>query len=618
MKDKIYYYDRNGTLQLTLNEYPYYSEPRDLFDWTWGFNEQFGKINTFRRAKGTYDLLIGIAGEFSSRHNALCDIFSADVLANEPGYLLINGWKLPCYIIEAENTVVFDRSRQSRFTVRAINSTWIRENTTSYNGAPGGGSLGDDLGRDYIFSYAPPEEYTDSGEIVKIENDEEDLTLTSLMADIEPILGGSGTPSPTNVRPISGHTDVAVSRTGKNLLDTSTAEIGTAWNGASNSARARLVIPLVVGQTYTLKANGTSTLDSWYGIETDTIPPSSAGSVLSNPYTFTATTKYLSLGFNKTAIASTDIEALKLQLEYGSTATAYEQYQGTTNTTDLGRTVYGGTLDVTSGVLTVDRAIVTYDGSNDEVWQYYSVAQGNLFRMTQSDRKAGELYTVGAISNRFELVTNANRTNGTMSSPTSGSEYAIDFIYDACTTEAQWRTWLSSNNVQVVYPLATPQTYQLTAQQISLLTGDNYLWASTGGVIDVAYETISVPVPTRGYNYGYSQPESHYASIDLAGTNNGFEAIIYGPQVNPVIYLNNQPVQVNVELTATQRLRIVSNGSVKTIEILEANGTSTDAFVYRDKENTPFLTLGQHTDLTFGQVRFDFTTIERRSQPTWN
>lgn len=121
----------------------------------------------------------------------------------------------------------------------------------------------------------------------------------------------------------------------------------------------------------------------------------------------------------------------------------------------------------------------------------------------------------------------------------------------------------------------------------------------------------------RGYNYGYSQPESHYASIDLPGTGNGYEIMIYGPQVNPVIYLNNQPVQVNVELSATERLQIISNGSVKTIKILAPNGTATDAFVYRDKENSPFLTLGQHTDLTFGQIRFDFTTIERRSEPTW-
>lgn len=93
--------------------------------------------------------------------------------------------------------------------------------------------------------------------------------------------------------------------------------------------------------------------------------------------------------------------------------------------------------------------------------------------------------------------------------------------------------------------------------------------------------------------------------------------MIYGPQVNPVIYLNNQPIQVNVELSATERLQIISNGNVKTIKILSPNGAATDAFVYRDKENSPFLMLGQHTDLTFGQIRFDFTTIERRSEPTW-
>ena len=121
----------------------------------------------------------------------------------------------------------------------------------------------------------------------------------------------------------------------------------------------------------------------------------------------------------------------------------------------------------------------------------------------------------------------------------------------------------------------------------------------------------------RGYNYGYSQPESHAAVINLPGTGNGFEVMVYGPQTNPVIYLNNKPIQVNVELSAQQRLHIVSNGSVKTIEILSASGQATDAFVYRDKENSPFLTLGQHTDLTFGQIRFDFTTIERRSEPTW-
>lgn len=121
----------------------------------------------------------------------------------------------------------------------------------------------------------------------------------------------------------------------------------------------------------------------------------------------------------------------------------------------------------------------------------------------------------------------------------------------------------------------------------------------------------------RGYNLGYSAVESHYASIDLSGSGNGYEVLVYGPQVDPVIYLDGEPVQVNVTIDANERLQIISNGSIKTIKILSQSGAETDAFVYRDKEHSPFLTLDKHTDLTYGQIRFDFTTIERRSEPTW-
>jgi len=278
MRDKIYYYDRNNVLQLTLNEYPYYSEPSDLKDWLWGFNEQFGTLNTFYRDKVEYELVIGIASDYLQAHDVLCDIFSADVLANEPGYLELRGWRLPCYIVEASYEYGLSVDRKATFRVRSVNSTWIRTKIRSYNGVPGGGLGGEDLGRDYTF--------------------------------VDGLLG-------------------------------------------------------------------------------------------------------------------------------------------------------------------------------------------------------------------------------------------------------------------------------------------------------------------RGYNYGYSQPESHADSIDLPGTGNGYEVMIYGPATNPVIYLNNNPIQVNVEISATERLHIVSNGNVKTIEILASNGAATDAFVYRDKTHSPFLTLGKHTDLSFGQIRFDFTTIERRSEPTW-
>ena len=121
----------------------------------------------------------------------------------------------------------------------------------------------------------------------------------------------------------------------------------------------------------------------------------------------------------------------------------------------------------------------------------------------------------------------------------------------------------------------------------------------------------------RGYNYGYEESAAHSGSITLRGTDNGFIAMIYGPAVNPVIYINNYPIAVNVSIGANERLRIVSNGNIKTIDILQLDGTETSAFVYRDKDHTPFITLGEINELTFGNIRFDFTSIERRSEPSW-
>ena len=121
----------------------------------------------------------------------------------------------------------------------------------------------------------------------------------------------------------------------------------------------------------------------------------------------------------------------------------------------------------------------------------------------------------------------------------------------------------------------------------------------------------------RGYDYGYDEYAAHSATITLTGDNNGFELMIYGPAIDPVVYVNNDPVKVFVTLNSTERLRIVSDGSIKTIDVLQADGSSESAFVFRDKEHNPFITLGKETELTFGEIKFDFTTIERRSEPSW-
>ena len=106
-----------------------------------------------------------------------------------------------------------------------------------------------------------------------------------------------------------------------------------------------------------------------------------------------------------------------------------QQAQATTYNVSFGAagTVYGGTVDVVTGVLTVDRASIS------------SYAGETLPGAWISDR---DVYAPGT-------------------SPTTGA--------------------------QVVYELATPLTYQLTPQEVQMLLGENYVWSSSGDTVSVTY-----------------------------------------------------------------------------------------------------------------------------------
>jgi len=120
-----------------------------------------------------------------------------------------------------------------------------------------------------------------------------------------------------------------ITRCGKNLINNDNAEIGTAWNGNSASNRARIIIPCEPSTNYVLTMNGTMTVDGVYFCESETLPPSEISAVIfPKIFTTASTSKYITLGFNKSNISQADIDGLKVQLEKGSTATAYEPYRG--------------------------------------------------------------------------------------------------------------------------------------------------------------------------------------------------------------------------------------------------------------------------------------------------
>lgn len=145
----------------------------------------------------------------------------------------------------------------------------------------------------------------------------------------------------------------------------------------------------------------------------------------------------------------------------------------------LPETVYGGTLDVETGVVTVDYHTIILDGG--EVWvvsinnNYYVWWAKTAIPTAVS---AGNGYCTHYIyrGNNNEVMSMYVQNNGAVAIFNSTDDYPT--LYD-------WKSYLAAQYaagtpVQVCYKLATPYTIQLTPQQITALSGVNTLYADAG------------------------------------------------------------------------------------------------------------------------------------------
>lgn len=180
-----------------------------------------------------------------------------------------------------------------------------------------------------------------------------------------------------------------------------------------------------------------------------------------------------------------------------------ETIKSTTNI-DLGRTVYGGVLDVTSGILTVTWVkIVGLAG------RYNSFANGTYSTFYRISLP--ELSTSGAISIKRGSISNCkieetayfgnNRTYEASSANdifaiTTGGELLA--IYDKDNTLTQTQFEEKYSDFEACYPLATPQTYQLSQHQIQTILGINNVYHDGNGQIAVEYkDTIQHYIDSR-------------------------------------------------------------------------------------------------------------------------
>lgn len=252
-----------------------------------------------------------------------------------------------------------------------------------------------------------------------------------VQVEITPTQEGTGDPSLENVRPIVGWDAATIWHGGNNMLDMDETT-------ASTSAVYGLEVEKIGNY---IRIYGTSTVT---GIRSFGIAISNQNYLYGKGFVFSWFTNEPSVAFvYGLRTVSEKYIAIQMNLQEGQVCdftiqialgvqklTVYEPYRGETVAVMLGQTVYGGTLDVGTGTLTVTQAeIESYNGEN-------------LPGQWISDR---DIYTPGT-------------------QPSIGA--------------------------QVVYDLAESQTIQLAPQQIIALSGTNTLFADAG---DITVTGVSDP-----------------------------------------------------------------------------------------------------------------------------
>ena len=330
---------------------------------------------------------------------------------------------------------------------------------------------------------------TATGSVATFTDGADGLPMKSVVCEINAVQSGTGDPSPSNVRPISGFTGLNLTRAGKNLFSgvaitgyyliddgSEVREPQNAWN-ISN------YIQVVPTATYYINTDGTTggrAKHCFYDENQNFLSYIDSGS---QAFTVPSNAKYVRFSLRASAV--------NIQLEVGSSATSYEPYTATvipiTWQTDAG-TVYGGSLDVTSGVLTVTH---TKDDLSNLTWRVRATGSVNVVLSAELTNS----YTASGSSNcdwkcdrhkyigrsaASTLIANVDTAEvGVYSYSYNGNTANIYFVTDDLTATA--------GDGNLVYELATPQTYQLTPQQVNSLLGVNNIWHDANGDTTVTY-----------------------------------------------------------------------------------------------------------------------------------
>ena len=305
--------------------------------------------------------------------------------------------------------------------------------------------------------------------VITFVTDGDDATATNIMLNVGE--------TASTYEPYHGTTyAVEFPALGKNLLNRAT-EVSNAYvtnEGKIGSQGSGWIasdyVPVEPNTQYTFQPNttaGVSAKHAFYTEEKEFISFINSGE---QTFTTPSNCYYMRFSYRDT---STDV-----MLNVGSSALPYEPY---TNT------VYGGTLDLTTGVLTA-----TWVGVDAKSLQWQDSSQ--VERQVYSTNLSASGYSSRGLDDDTNIICDSYKTisaktsistmddNGIKGNTTYGNTiYIRDTRYE---TRQDFK-----NNVDAffAYELAEPINYQLTPTQVTALIGNNTIWSDANGDCEVKY-----------------------------------------------------------------------------------------------------------------------------------
>ena len=314
-----------------------------------------------------------------------------------------------------------------------------------------------------------------------------------------------------NICPIYGHDHCTITRIGKNLI---TMDPSASASYSSNDITWTKVDGNTIHVQGTASAQSNCALTSDWGklfhavLPAGTYRASTDSDVRLRVGTGANNTNKGNAygGFSFTITESTDVwlglfvssganinKDVTVQLEQGSTATTFEPYKGIEYTTNFPQTVYGGTLDVVKGTLTVTHGYEIVDG-NHTMSNQISARDRVFFQLTAMESGS---HTDDGYNKCNQMIVEQN-TGNTFTYPNIRLGANNNYVYlngvkeiSGVTDLASLKTWLNSNPVTFTYPLATPIVYSVQPMDIELITGTCNVWATTGDITDFRYAEIA-------------------------------------------------------------------------------------------------------------------------------